>query len=240
MTQFAFASMTIYAPVAAATSGRTRLIRRGAADARADAIVAKASENAQYPSRRSGRGARHHAAPRERRGRRGGVGVFDDDVDAGEDAGEDDAAAPLDLDADLDALLEADSLDDSADEEDAPLPGDAADDEASGRLLDDAFDSEPEPEEARVVLGGPVTDAFSQLVLAMRAKGHGETTTADAGAGGPGEITSYSSFANPTPWSTFDKMHAGEVKNCLGDVRRHHKADAPHPAPGRVTEHWAP
>ena len=108
--------------------------------------------------------------------------MFDDDVDAGEDAGEDDAAAPLDLGEDLDALLEADSLDDSADEEDAPLPGDAADDEASGRLLDDAFDSEPEPEEARVVLGGPVTDAFSQLVLAMRAKGHGETTTADAGA----------------------------------------------------------
>ena len=161
----------------------------------------------------------------------GGVGVFDDDVDAGEDAGEDDAAAPLDLGEDLDALLEADSLDDSADEEDAPLPGDAADDEASGRLLDDAFDSEPEPEEARVVLGGPVTDAFSQLVLAMRAKGHGETTTADAGAGGPGEITSYSSFANPTPWSTFDKMHAGEVKNCLGDVRRTLKAYAAHAAP---------
>ena len=48
--------------------------------------------------------------------------MFDDDVDAGEDAGEDDAAAPLDLGEDLDALLEADSLDDSADEEDAPLP----------------------------------------------------------------------------------------------------------------------
>ena len=81
------------------------------------------------------------------------------------------------------------------------------------------------------MLGGPVTDAFSQLVLAMRAKGHGETTTADAGAGGPGEITSYSSFANPTPWSTFDKMHAGEVKNCLGDVRRTLKAYAAHAAP---------
>ena len=33
MTQFTLASMTICAPVAAATSGRTRLVRRGAADA---------------------------------------------------------------------------------------------------------------------------------------------------------------------------------------------------------------
>ena len=232
MTQFAFASMTIYAPVAAATSGRTRLIRRGAADARADAIVAKSVRKTRN-TLPVGRGAARDITRRHGSAvvAAGGVGVFDDDVDAGEDAGEDDAAAPLDLGEDLDALLEADSLDDSADEEDAPLPGDAADDEASGRLLDDAFDSEPEPEEARVVLGGPVTDAFSQLVLAMRAKGHGETTTADAGAGGPGEITSYSSFANPTPWSTFDKMHAGEVKNCLGDVRRTLKAYAAHAAP---------
>ena len=241
MTQFALASMTICAPVAAATSGRTRLVRRGAADARADAIVAKSVRKTRIITLPVGRGA-GNATSRDITRRRGsavvaagGVGVFGDDAAAGEDAGEDDAAAPLDLGEDLDALLEADSLDDSADEEDAPL-----DDDAPLRLVDEAPDSDPkpnerdeEPEEARVVLGGPVTDAFSGLVLAMRAKGHGETTTADAGAGGPGlpSITSYSSFANPTPWSTFDKMHAGEVKNCLGDVRRTLKAYAAHAAP---------
>jgi hypothetical protein len=123
------------------------------------------------------------------------------------------------MDEDLDALFETDSLDESVDDDASAddsidaSPDASADDSSHEDLT--AHSSE-EPEEDRVVLGGPVTDAFSALVLAMRAKGHGETTTADAGAGGPGEITSYSSFANPTPWSTFDKMHAGEVKNCLG------------------------
>ena len=230
MTQFALASRTICAPVASATSGRTRLVRRGAADARARAIVAKSVPASRRFTLAVGRGATRDVT--RRRGSAvvaaGGVDVFGDDHDAVDDA-VDDAAAPLDLGEDLDALLETDSLDDSVDED---LRG------ASSGVIAEApsetsasASEEPEPEEARVVLGGPVTDAFSGLVLAMRAKGHGETTTADAGAGGPGDITSYSSFANPTPWSTFDKMHAGEVKACLGDVRRTLKAYAAHAAP---------
>ena len=225
MTQFALASMTISAPVAIATSGQMRLARRGAADARARAIVEKRVPAAGRLTLAVGRGAARDVT--RRRGSAvvaaGGIGVFDDDDHAGAAAAE-----PLDLGEDLDALLEANALDDAVDEDPDPDPADDADEASRGVI--DAAPAE-EPEEARVVLGGPVTDAFSGLVLAMRAKGHGETTTADAGAGGPGDITSYSSFANPTPWSTFDKMHAGEVKSCLGDVRRTLKAYAAHAAP---------
>ena len=95
MTQFALASMTICAPVAAATSGRTRLVRRGAADARADAIVAKSARKTRI-TLPVGRGAARDVT--RRRGSAvvaaGGVGVFGDDADAvRSSAGEDDAAA---------------------------------------------------------------------------------------------------------------------------------------------------
>jgi hypothetical protein len=238
MTVFALASMTICAPVATASGGRTRLVRRGAvSSARARAI---GSKSVQERSRRFtlsvgpvGRGATRELVTRRRRGSAvvaaGGVGVFGDDAEVDKDLDVD-----LDMDEDLDALFETDSLDESVDDD---ASADDSIDDSPDASADDSSHEDPkahsseEPEEDRVVLGGPVTDAFSALVLAMRAKGHGETTTADAGAGGPGEITSYSSFANPTPWSTFDKMHAGEVKNCLGDVRRTLKAYAAHAAP---------
>ena len=239
MTVLALASMTICAPVATASGGRTRLVRRGAvSSARARAI---GSKSVQERSRRFalsvgpvGRGATRELVTRRRRGSAvvaaGGVGVFGDDAEVDKDVDVD-----LDMDEDLDALFETDSLDESVDEDDAS-PDDSIDASADASSPDASHEdltahASEEPETNRVVLGGPVTDAFSALVLAMRAKGHGETTTADAGAGGPGEITSYSSFANPTPWSTFDKMHAGEVKNCLGDVRRTLKAYAAHAAP---------
>ena len=77
------------------------------------------------------------------------------------------------------------------------------------------------------MLGGAVTDLFSALVLEMRAGGHGEV-----GAGAKdAQVAQVSSWSNPEPWSTFDGMHAGQVRSCLGDVRRTLKAYAATRAP---------
>ena len=94
MTVFALASMTICAPVATASGGRTRLVRRGAvSSARARAI---GSKSVQERSRRFtlsvgpvGRGATRELVTRRRRGSAvvaaGGVGVFGDDAENGGD-----------------------------------------------------------------------------------------------------------------------------------------------------------
>ena len=72
-----------------------------------------------------------------------------------------------------------------------------------------------------------MTDLFSALVLEMRAGGHGEV-----GAGAKdAQVAQVSSWSNPEPWSTFDGMHAGQVRSCLGDVRRTLKAYAATRAP---------
>ena len=71
---------------------------------------------------------------------------------------------------------------------------------------------EREEEDQRKVLGGPVCDAFSALVLEMRAGGHGSVDEAS--------VAQVSSWSNPEPWSSFDGMDGYQVKSCLGDVRR--------------------
>jgi len=111
-----------------------------------------------------------------------------------------------DLDGDLEDIFDEGELT-TISKGGASVDDDDADEGASNFVVQPPRE---EPEEDRIVIGGPVTDAFSGLVLAMRAKGHGETSTGDGGTSGPGGISSYSSFSNPKPWSTFANMNAYE------------------------------
>lgn len=100
---------------------------------------------------------------------------------------------------------------------------------------------EEDAKEPAVVLPSPVCDAFSALVLELRASGHGiltgpsegEDTQDDARA----SIEQVSSWSNPEPWSTFSGLNEYQVAASLGDVRRTLKSYAKVAAvPGGLSE----
>jgi hypothetical protein len=94
---------------------------------------------------------------------------------------------------------------------------------------------EEEDKDPAIVLPGPVCDAFSAIILELRAGGHGTLTGPDGSSGSaPAEssmddgasIEKISSWSNPEPWSTFSGLTEWQVKACLGDVRRTLKVGA--------------
>jgi hypothetical protein len=72
-------------------------------------------------------------------------------------------------------------------------------------------EEEEEEEEEGVVLGGPVCDSFSALILELRAAGHGGAASADSTA----------IPTEPAPeFTTFSGLTQTQVRMYLGDVRR--------------------
>ena len=177
----------------------------------------------------------------------GGVGVFNDDYeddDLGVDDGIHEEGNDDEEDVDVAAARAEIAADEAAESSSsskfaasASAPGASFDDDATiaAEKSEDKADFSVTDDDA-VVLGGPVCDAFSNLVLELRAGGHGEK----GGAGSSSDeasVSQVSSWSNPTPWSTFSGMRQYEVKACLGDVRRTLKAYAAHAAPpGALSE----
>ena len=177
----------------------------------------------------------------------GGVGVFNDDYeddDLGVDDGIHEEGNDNEEDVDVAAARAEIAADEAAESSSsskfaasASAPGASFDDDATiaAEKSEDKADFSVTDDDA-VVLGGPVCDAFSNLVLELRAGGHGEK----GGAGSSSDeasVSQVSSWSNPTPWSTFSGMRQYEVKACLGDVRRTLKAYAAHAAPpGALSE----
>lgn len=161
-----------------------------------------------------------------------GVSVFDDDEG-------DEAAEATDPEGE-------EKEEEEKQEEEASSDDDIDDDIASRAERIEAAKRRMEEEDARepmVVLGSPVCDAFSALVLELRAGGHGTLKGPDppllasAPADDGASIDKISSWSNPEPWSTFSGLDEYQVKACLGDVRRTLKAYAAHAAtPGALSE----
>ena len=191
-------------------------------------------------------------------------GVEDDTADA---AAATDVAADgeMEEEEDVDAAMAADDstidewegVDDDGTEA-AAGDGDGDEDELAARAarIEAAKKRmEEEDKDPVTVLPGPVCDAFSALILELRAQGHGivpnagssmddgydggeEVTDADKSGDDDGgaSIEKISSWSNPEPWSTFSGQTEWQVKSSLGDVRRTLKAYARVAPPGALNE----
>lgn len=191
----------------------------------------------------------------------GGVGVFNDEADDDESEGGGASGSTLDEWNDVDddeseaiefggrraseaAAGDAYQDQDQEDEEDQEDVDEDEDEESARAVRIEAAKKrmqEEEDKEPVTVLPGPVCDAFSALVLELRAGGHGVvpgSSMDDGYDGGEDRVTAaakssrssatedgasiekISSWSNPEPWSTFSGLTEWQVKSSLGDVRR--------------------
>ena len=144
-----------------------------------------------------------------------GVGVFGDDVVDTEAEVEVEAEAEVGAEAEVDYVAEFEAEVDSVmeaaedgeeDGEEEPPVEENGEEEAA--VSEEEVEEE---EEEGVVHGGPLCDAFSALILELRAAGHGGAASTDSTA----------IPMEPAPeFTSFSGLTQTQVKMYLGDIRR--------------------